>query len=144
MIMPFPFVALAIERVALNAIRRVLSAVNPSIPSEPKMPSDIWTYDAESRTTLDLDPIIGAEAWAKNQWPVAVLEKFGVAFVMIPEIGDYIAVPFASQIEAWQKDGTPIEARCKLLAWRTWTGPWHVLDSRVSTLLAQVDAEIEP
>jgi len=43
----------------------------------------------------------------------------------------------------YKHDGTANHRQPPMLAWRTWDGFWHVIDSRVSALLPMIDNYIE-
>lgn len=44
---------------------------------------------------------------------------------------------------AYKHDGTANRREPPMLAWRTWDGFWHVIDSRVSALLPVIDNHVE-
>lgn len=123
-------------------LRRITREHPHYFTQEPKMSSTFQAPSQESPTTLHLVPILGADELRKG-WDLAVIRERDNACVMIAQIHPLAITVRVGQAHVWQPDGTRVDASYDLLAWRKFDGAWTVIDSRVSALLPQIDAEIE-
>jgi hypothetical protein len=72
----------------------------------------------------------------------------GDAGLLMGDVTDdsiYILMPpkLTRSSSRYERDGTPYANEPRMLAWRTWDGFWHVIDSAVSALLPVIDNHIE-
>jgi len=98
---------------------------------------------AQRRTTLNLALPIGPDVFREVDAHVVVVDVLGTATTFIGKAlgdGDIEVLGLRSMRYA---PGGESKSEFPLLAHRTQTGPWTVVDSRVSALLPKIDAALE-
>lgn len=109
------------------------------------MSPDLLASSPESRTTLDLAPIVCACDLRGHDLAVLLMHGRAGVFSALYSAGEVQVFPFANFSPTGEKTWMgPQDPYSQLLAWRTAEGPWTVIDKRVSAMLNRIDSEIDP